>query len=138
MAFERGTDVCHEMVRKWVDRFGPMFASDIRRRRVNHVQHLTHCQWHLDEVFVRINGKQKYLWRAVEHEGEVLESYVSETRDKAAALTFIKKAMKRHGRAKAIMTDRLRYYRGALKEIGAEGLQIIGRRVNNRAESCFS
>jgi putative transposase len=135
MAFERGIDVCHETVRKWVDRFGPMFASEIRRRRVNHMRQFTHWKWHLDEVFVRINGKQKYLWRAVDHEGEVLESYVTETRDKAAALKFIKKAMKRHGRTKAIVTDRLRSYGAALKEIGAEDLQITGRRLNNRVEN---
>ena len=95
----------------------------------------THWKWHLDEVFVRINGKQKYLWRAVDHEGEVLESYVTETRDKAAALKFIKKAMKRHGRAKAIVTDKLRSYGAALKEIGAADLQETGRRLNNRAEN---
>ena len=135
MAFERGIDVCHETVRKWVDRFGPMFAAKIRRRRVDHMRHYTHWKWHLDEVFVRINGKQKYLWRAVDHEGEVLESYVTETRDKAAALKFIKKALKRHGRTKAIVTDRLRSYGAALKEIGAEDLQVTGRRLNNRAEN---
>ena len=135
MAFERGIDVCHETVRKWVDRFGPMFAAEIRRRRVDHMRHYTHWKWHLDEVFVRINGKQKYLWRAVDHEGEVLESYVTETRDKAAALKFIKKALKRHGRTKAIVTDRLRSYGAALKEIGAEDLQVTGRRLNNRAEN---
>ena len=86
-------------------------------------------------MFVRINGKQKYLWRAVDHEGEVLESYVTETRDKAAALKFIKKAMKRHGRTKAIATDKLRSYGAALKEIGATNLQETGRRLNNRAEN---
>jgi len=96
----------------------------------------THWRWHLDEVFVRINGKQKYLWRAVDHEGEVLESYVTETRDKAAALKFIKKAMRRHGRTKAIVTDRLRSYGAALKEIGAAKLQHTGRQLNNRAENC--
>ena len=135
MAFERGIDVCHETVRTWVDRFGPMFASEIRRRRVDHMRSFTHWKWHLDEVFVRINGKQKYLWRAVDHEGEVLESFVTETRDKAAALRFIKKAMKRHGRTKAIVTDRLRSYGAALKEIGAEDLQVTGRRLNNRVEN---
>ena len=70
----------------------------------------THWRWHLDEVFVRINGKQKYLWRAVDHEGEILESYVTETRDKAAALKFIKKAMKRDGHTQVIVTDRLASY----------------------------
>ena len=62
----------------------------------------THWRWHLDEVYVKINGEMHYLWRAVDHEGEVLESYVTKTRDKAAALAFIKKALKRHGSAEAI------------------------------------
>ena len=135
LLFERGIDICHETVRLWWNRFGPMFASEIRGKRVQHMRSYTHWRWHLDEVFVRINGKQKYLWRAVDHEGEVLESYVTETRDKAAALKFIKKAMRRHGRAKVIVTDRLRSYGAALKEVGAAELQQTGRRLNNRAEN---
>ena len=135
LLFERGVDICHETVRLWWNRFGPMFASEIRRKRVQHMRSYTHWRWHLDEVFVRINGKQKYLWRAVDHEGEVLESYVTETRDKASALKFIKKAMKRHGRPKSIVTDKLRSYGAALKEIGATELQETGRRLNNRAEN---
>ncbi len=95
----------------------------------------THWKWHLDEVYVKINGEKRYLWRAVDHEGEVLESFVTKDRDKAAALKFIKKAMKRHGRPKAIVTDRLRSYGAALKEIGAADLQETGRRLNNRAEN---
>ena len=135
LLFERGIDVCHETVRLWWNRFGPMFAAEIRRKRVQRMRSHTHWRWHLDEMFVRINGKQKYLWRAVDHEGEVLESYVTETRDKATALKFIKKAMKRHGRTKAIVTDKLRSYGAALKEIGAADLQETGRRLNNRAEN---
>jgi putative transposase len=135
LLFERGIDICHETVRLWWNRFGPMFAADIRRKRVQQMRQFTHWRWHLDEVFVRINGKQKYLWRAVDHEGEILESYVTDTRDKAAALKFIKKAMKRHGRTRAIVTDRLRLYGAALKEIGAADLQQTGRRLNNRAEN---
>jgi putative transposase len=132
---ERGIDICHETVRFWWNRFGPMFASEIRRKRVQAMRQYTHWRWHLDEVFVKINGETHYLWRAVDHEGEVLESFVTKTRDKAAALKFIKKAMKRHGRTKAIVTDRLRSYGAALKEIGAEDLQVTGRRLNNRAEN---
>ncbi len=95
----------------------------------------THWKWHLDEVYVRINGEMRYLWRAVDHKGEVLESYVTTTRDKDAALTFIKKAMRRHGKAKAITTDGLRSYKAAMKEIGAQDLQEVGRWANNRAEN---
>lgn len=96
---ERGIDICHETVRLWWNRFGPMFASEIRRQRVSRMRGFRQWRWHLDEVFVKINGERHYLWRAVDQEGEVLESYVTKTRDKAAALTFLKKALKRHGRA---------------------------------------
>jgi putative transposase len=84
---------------------------------------------------VKINGEMRYLWRAVDHEGEVLESYVTKTRDKVAALTFIKKAMKCHGRPQAIVTDRLPSYGAAMKEIGNAERQETGRRLNNRAEN---
>ncbi len=76
-------------------------------------------RWHLDEMFAKINGQTHYLWRAVDHEGEVLESYVTKTRDKKAALKFLKKAMRKHGRAEEIVTDQLRSYGAALKQIGA-------------------
>ena len=132
---QRGIEICHETVRLWVDRFGPMFAGEIRKRRVEAMRQVTHWKWHLDEVYVKINGEMHYLWRAVDHEGEVLESYVTKTRDKAAALTFIKKAMKRHGRPRAITTDGLRSYKAAMKEIGNAHLQEVGRWANNRAEN---
>ena len=135
LLYERGIDICHETVRLWWNRFGPMFAAEIRRKRVDRMRAHTHWRWHLDEVYVKINGEMRYLWRAVDHEGEVLESYVTETRDKAAALKFIKKALKRHGRPKAIVTDGLRSYGAALKEIGAVHLQESGRWKNNRAEN---
>ena len=105
LLFERGIDICHETVRLWWNRFGPMFAGEIRRKRVQQMGASTHWRWHLDEVYVKINGEMHYLWRAIDHEGEVLESFVTTTRDKAAALKFIKKAMKRHGRPQAIVTD---------------------------------
>ena len=135
LLFERGIDICHETVRLWWNRFGPMFAGEIRRKRVQQMRAYTHWRWHLDEVYVRINGEMRYLWRAVDHEGEVLESYVTETRDKAAALKFIKKTLKRHGRTGAIVTDGLRSYGAALKEIGAADLQETGRWLNNRVEN---
>ena len=135
LLFERGIDICHETVRLWWNRFGPMFAAEIRRKRVSHMRQFTHWRWHLDEVYVKINGEMRYLWRAVDHEGEVLESFVTKERDKAAALRFIKKAMKRHGRPGAIVTDALRSYGAALKEIGNTDRQEVGRWLNNRAEN---
>jgi putative transposase len=98
------------------------------------MRQFTHWKWHLDEVYVKINGEMRYLWRAVDHEGEVLEAYVTQARDKAAALKFIKKALKRHSRPQAIVTDGLRSYAAALKEIGAGDRQQVGRWLNNRTE----
>ena len=135
LLFERGIDICHETVRKWWNRFGPMIASEIRRKRVQRMRQFTHWRWHLDEAYVKINGEMRYLWRAVDHEGEVLESFVTKERDKAAALKFIKKALKRHGRTKAIVTDGLRSYGAALREIGAADLQETGRWKNNVVEN---
>ena len=102
---ERGVDICHETVRLWWTRFEPMFAAEIRRKRVDRMRQSTPWRWRLDEVYVRINGEMRYLWRAVDSEGEVLESFVTKERDRAAALKFIEKALKRLGSPKAISTD---------------------------------
>lgn len=107
---ERGIDLCHETVRMWWNRFGQMFAGDIRRRRINRMRGFRHWRWHLDEMYVKLNGEMECLWRAVDHEGEILESYVTKKRDKSAAFTFMKKTLRRHGRAEAIVTDGLRSY----------------------------
>jgi putative transposase len=132
---ERGIEISHETVRFWWNRFGPMFAAEIRRRRVEWMRSCPQWRWHLDEMFVKINGEVHYLWRAVDHEGEVLESFVTRRRDRKAALKFLKKAMRRHGSPEAIVTDRLRSYGAALREIGATALQQTGRHLNNRAEN---
>ena len=131
---ERGIDVSHETIRYCWQRFGPVFASEIRKRRVEGMRS-SRWRWHLDEVFVKINGERHYLWRAVDHEGEVLESFVTKTRDKKAAVKFLKKAMRKHGQPNVIVTDKLRSYGAALKEIGAERRQETGRWINNRAEN---
>src|ERR1700748_2955858 len=132
---EGGIDICPGRVGLWWTPFGPMFANEIRRKRVEGMRQHTHWKWHLDEVYVKINGEMHYLWRAVDHEGEVLESFVTKDRDKAAALRFIKKALKRHGSPKAITTDGLRSYKAAMKEIGNADKQEVGRWANNRCEN---
>ena len=132
---ERGIDICHETVRHWVDRFGTYFAQKIRKRRSERMRQSPQWQWHLGEVFVNIRGKTPYQWRAVDHEGEVLESFVTKTRDKASALKFLKKAMKRYGNPHVVVTDRCPSYRAAMKVIGNEGRQETGRHLNNRAEN---
>jgi putative transposase len=132
---ERGIEISHETVRFWWNRFGPMFSADIRRRRVEQMRSSPQWRWHLDEMFVRINGEVHYLWRAVDHEGEVMEAFVTKRRDRKAALKFLKKAMRRHGSPEAIVTDRLRSYGAALRMMGAAVLQGTGRYLNNRAEN---
>ena len=135
LLFERGIDVCHETVRFWWDRFGPIFAAEIRKKRSANIRTWPQWRWHLDEVFVKITGQTHYLWRAVDHEGEVLEVFVTKRRDRAAALKFLKRTLKRHGRPKTIVTDRLRSYRAAMKIIGNVTSQECGRWLNNRVEN---
>jgi putative transposase len=86
-------------------------------------------------MYVKVNGEMGYLWRAVDHEGEVLESYVTRTRDKAAALKFVKKALKRHGSPETITTDGLRNYGAAMRDLGNADKQEVGRWANNRVEN---
>ena len=132
---ERGIDVSYETVRFWWNRFGPLFAAEIRRKRIQNPRAYSNWQWHLDEVFVKINGETHYLWRAVDHEGEVLESYVTMRRERKAALKFIRKSMKCFGSPQVIVTDKLRSYGAAMKVIGNAGRQETGRWLNNRAEN---
>ena len=92
LLFERGIDLCHATVRIWWNRFGPTFTADIQRQRVSRMKAHRHWRWHLDEMYVKVHGAMVYLWRAVDQEGEILESFVTRKRAKAAALTFMKKA----------------------------------------------
>jgi putative transposase len=132
---ERGIDICHETVRYWWNRFGPLFAAEIRKSRMRHPHSNSNWQWHLDEVFVKINGETRSLWRVVDHEGEVLGSFVTKRRDRKAALRFLKKSMKQYGTPKVIVTDRLRSYRAAMAQLGNTHRQSTGRWLNNRAEN---
>jgi putative transposase len=111
-----------------------MFAPQIRKRRVHHLSYSS-CRWHLDEVFVKINGVTHYFWRAVDHEGEVLEVFATKRRDRRAALKFLKWAMKRYGRPGTLVTDRRRASAAAIKVVGITERQQSGRWLNNRAEN---
>jgi putative transposase len=127
--------VSHETVRYWWNRFGPIFAAEIRHKRARHLRAWPQWRWYLGEMFVRINGKIRYLWRAVDHEGEVLEAYVNKSRNRKAAVKFLRKAMKRYGRPETVVTDKLGTYRAALRTIGNAACQETGRWLNNRAEN---
>ena len=131
---ERGLEVSYETVRDWWHRFGSQFANQIKKRRAGGMQS-SNWRWHLDEVVVRINGERHYLWRAVNHEGEVLESYVTKKIDKKKVLKLMKKAMWRYGSPNEIDTDRLRSYSAAAKELGCADKQVTQRLVNKRVEN---
>jgi transposase-like protein len=127
---ERGIVVTYETVRVWVARFGPLIARRLRRRRGP-----SSGIWHLDEMFVRIAGRQMYLWRAVDSEGEIMDMLVQSRRDKHAALRLIRKLLKNQSMAPTeLVTDRLRAYSAAARELGLSAEHIQGKRKNNRAE----
>lgn len=128
---ERGITVSHETIRRWVAHFGPIYARRLRARRPPSTG-----RWHLDEVFVPIAGRQMYLWRAVDDEGEVLDIVVQSRRDKNAALRLMRKLLKRQGLLPtSIVTDRYRAYDAALRDLGLSHIHRRGKRLNNRAES---
>jgi putative transposase len=112
-----------------------MFAAEIRKKRVSVMREYPQCRWRLDEAFVKVNGKLCYLWCAVDHEGEVLELVVTAKRDKAAALRFLKRIMKKYGRPWSVVTDGLCSYPASMKEIGVADHQEAGRPLNNCAEN---
>jgi putative transposase len=125
---ERGLDVSYETIRRWVLKFGPAFAQEFRRRRLR-----SSPQWHLDEMVVRIGGEQMYLWRAVDHESEIVDMPVQRRRDQRAALKLMRKLLKKLGFVPAvIVTDQLRSYVSAPLRLSSRHEQ--GLRANNRAE----
>jgi putative transposase len=127
---ERGLDVSYETIRRWVRKFGQAITCNLRRLRPR-----TSSRWHLDEMVVCIAGKQMYLWRAVDDEGEVLEVLVQRRRNKAAAWKLMRKLLKKHRFAPTrVTTDKLRSYGGAFKEMGLSADHEQGARRNNRAE----
>src|SRR5689334_10918939 len=128
---ERGIEISYETVRRWVLKFGPVIARRLRRRRPQPSD-----RWHLDEMVVRIAGKRMYLWRAVDHEGEVLDILVQRRRDSRAALRLMRKLLKKQGFApKLLVTDKLRSYASAFRRLGLTCPHQQGLRKNNRAEN---
>ena len=128
---ERGIVVSYETVRRWVNHFGPMIAADLRKRRLN-----PHTTWHLDEVYLKIDGRMVYLWRAVDAEGEVLDVLVQSKRNKHAALKLMRKLLRKYAFVpERLVTDDLRSYSAAVRELGIERRHERGRWKNNRAEN---
>ncbi len=128
---ERRIETSYETVRRWVRKFGPMYARSLGRLRPRPMG-----TWHLDEMVVSIQGQRMYLWRAVDSEGEVLDLLVQSKRDKAAALRLIRKLLKKQGYAPAVLaTDKLGSYGVARRELGSAARHEQGLRKNNRAEN---
>jgi putative transposase len=128
---ERGVTVSYDTVRRWVNHFGPKIAADLRKRRPK-----PHTIWHLDEVFLKIDGRMVFLWRAVDAEGEVLDVLVQAKRNKNAALNLMRKLLKKYGFVPhKLITDDLRSYRAATHDLGIENRHERGRWRNNRAEN---
>jgi transposase-like protein len=128
---ERGVDVSYETVRRWVLKFGPLFARELSHRRPRRTS-----RWHLDEMAVVIAGDHFWLWRAVDDEGEILDLLLQRRRDKAAAVKLMRKLLKKHGFAPTVLvTDRLRSYGAARSELGLAARHEQGLRRNNRAEN---
>jgi len=131
MLAERGIDVSYETVRRWALKFGTIIARKLRRGRPR-----PDLRWHLDEVFVSINGRQLYIWRAVDSEGEVLDILVQSRRDRKAALKLMRKLLKKQGIIPTtVVTDKLGSYSAALRELGLARRHDTGRWGNNRAEN---
>ena len=129
---QRGIEVSREAVRCWVNKFGPMIASNLRRRRSRPTG-----RWHLDEMVVKIAGRRMYLWRAVDDEGEVLDVLVQKRRNKAAALKLLRRLLKNQGvHPETITTDKLASYGAAASDLNlANRHRPGGMRENNRAEN---
>ena len=128
---ERGIMVSYESIRRWVDHFGPLIAGELRKRRPR-----PDTTWHLDEVYLKIGGRLVYLWRAVDAEGEILDVLVQSKRDKHAALKLMRKLLKKYGFVPdRLITDDLRSYGAAARDLGIEKHHERGRWRNNRAEN---
>src|SRR5258708_3425989 len=130
MLAERGLDISYETVRRWVLKFGPLFARELRRRRPRPTS-----RWHLDEMAVTIAGRQFWLWREVDEEGEVLDLLVQRRRDKVPAVKLMRTLLNKQGFAPDVLvTDKLRSYGAAKAEIGLSARHERGLRKNNRAQ----
>ena len=128
---ERGIALSYETIRHGVNHFGPMIAADLRKRRPK-----PHTTWHLDEAYLKIDGRMVYLWRTVDAEGEVLDVLVQSRRDKHAALKLMRKLLKKYSFVPdRLITDDLRSYGAAARDLGIENRHERGRWKNNRAEN---
>ena len=127
---ERGITVSREAIRLWCIKFGAIYTRRLKRKHRGYGD-----TFYIDEVFVKINGKQHYLWRAVDQDGEVVDVYLQAKRDGAAAKRFFKRLLRRHGREpRKIVTDKLRSYPVPYREVMPDSVHVTDQYANNRAE----
>jgi len=127
---ERGIDVSYESIRLWCNKFGPYYAKRLKRRHQGFGD-----TFYIDEVFVKIHGQHQYLWRAVDQDGEVVDVYLQARRDGKATKRFFKRLLKNHnGEPRKIVTDKLRSYGVAHRELIPETIHDMTQYANNRAE----
>jgi len=127
---ERGIDVTYEAIRLWCNRFGPKYATSLRRKHRGYGD-----TFFIDEVFIKIDGKQRYLWRAVDQDGEIVDVFLQKHRDGAAAKRFFKRLLKKHqDEPRKIVTDKLRSYGVAHRELIPDSIHDTSQYANNRAE----
>ena len=127
---ERGITVSYESIRLWCNKFGPEYARRLKKRHQGFDD-----TFYIDEVFVKIGGKQQYLWRAVDQDGEVVDVFLQARRDGSAAKRFFKRLLKNHQREpRKIVTDKLRSYGVAHRELMPEAIHDTTQYANNRAE----
>lgn len=129
---ERGIDICHETIRYWWNKFGILFSREMKKSPQHHA---SNWRWHIDEVFVKINGENFYLWRAIDHEGTILDCYVSKRRNKRTALKVLRKLVSRYGRPREIVTDKLKSYKAALEILNLSHVQNTEKSLNNKIEN---
>tara|TARA_B100000686_G_scaffold352587_2_gene455108 strand:- start:2727 stop:3425 length:699 start_codon:yes stop_codon:yes gene_type:complete len=129
---ERGINICHETIRYWWNKLGPIVARELKKKREHKP---SNWRWHTDEVFVKINGKLHYLWRAIDHEGTVLDCYVTKRRDKKAAKKVLRKLVSKYGKPKEIVTDKLKSYRAGMRDLNMVDIHETQQYKNNQVEN---
>jgi transposase-like protein len=128
---ERGIDVSYETIRRWVEKFGRQYAKRLRIKRPK-----PSFTWHIDEVFLKIGGKQMYLWRAIDDEGEVLDVLLQSRRNKPAALKFLRRTLKAHQTTpRTVVTDKWQASMSAVRDVLPSTANVVGKRLNNRIEN---
>ncbi len=128
---ERGIDVSYETIRRWVEKFGSQYAKRLRRMRPK-----PSSRWHIDEVFLKIRGKQHYLWRAIDDEGEVLDVLLQSRRNKAAAVKFLRRMLKKLPTTpNVVVTDKWQASMSAVRDVFSNAENLVGKRLNNRIEN---